>query len=72
MKGNILAYSDRAVFRYRVHNESRDVWKMYLQKGEYQRAKQYCRENEAHLDQVETAHAQHLFEEKKCVNRMLI
>ncbi|XP_062517021.1 vacuolar protein sorting-associated protein 18 homolog [Corticium candelabrum] len=65
MKGNILAYSDRAVFRYRVHNESRDVWKMYLQKGEYQRAKQYCRENEAHLDQVETAHAQHLFEEKK-------
>lgn len=65
MKGNILAFSDKAVFRYRVNNESRDVWRMYLQKGQYDKAKQFCRDNDAHLDQVETAHAQHLFDKKK-------
>ena len=41
------------------------MWRIYLQKREYELAKQYCRDNDAHLDEVETAHAQHLFDKKE-------
>jgi hypothetical protein len=65
VKGNTLAFSDKAIFKYQVNNESRNVWKIYLQKREYELAKQYCKGNDAHLDEVETAHAQHLFDKKE-------
>lgn len=38
----IFVYSDRAVFEIGVNREDRDVWKLYLEEGDFASALQYC------------------------------
>nr|CAD7458172.1 unnamed protein product [Timema tahoe] len=52
IKGTIWAFAERAVFRYKVTHEERNVWQVYVEKGEFELAKKYCRDNPAHIDQV--------------------
>ncbi|CAK8677916.1 unnamed protein product [Clavelina lepadiformis] len=58
----IWAYTERAIFKYKVVKESRDVWQMYLDMGKFDLAREYCRDNPANLDQVCTKQAEHAFE----------
>ncbi|XP_033107072.1 vacuolar protein sorting-associated protein 18 homolog [Anneissia japonica] len=62
VKGTIWSYTNQSVFKYKVTRESRDVWRMYLDKGEFDLAKEYCKDNRANLDQVLTKQAQFFFE----------
>ncbi|XP_071954720.1 vacuolar protein sorting-associated protein 18 homolog [Antedon mediterranea] len=62
IKGTIWSYTNQSVFKYKVTRESRDVWRMYLDKGEFDLAKEYCKDNRANLDQVLTKQAQFFFE----------
>ncbi|XP_043280093.1 vacuolar protein sorting-associated protein 18 homolog isoform X2 [Venturia canescens] len=59
--GSIWAYSERAVFKYKVTKEDRNVWQVYVEKGEFELAKQYCKGNPAHIDQVLVKQAEMLF-----------
>ncbi|XP_046660133.1 vacuolar protein sorting-associated protein 18 homolog isoform X2 [Homalodisca vitripennis] len=52
VKGTVWVIAERAVFRYKVTREERNVWQIYMEKGQFELAKDYCANNEAHLDQV--------------------
>ncbi|KAK7864534.1 hypothetical protein R5R35_007310 [Gryllus longicercus] len=65
IKGTIWAFTEKAVFRYKVTQEERNVWKIYMEQGEFELAKQYCRDNPAHRDQVLVRQAGVFFKEKQ-------
>eukprot|EP00057_Strongylocentrotus_purpuratus_P024183 XP_011678657.1 PREDICTED: LOW QUALITY PROTEIN: vacuolar protein sorting-associated protein 18 homolog [Strongylocentrotus purpuratus] len=65
IKGTIWAFTDTSVFMYKIVREARDVWRIYLDKGDFDRAKEFVRDNPAHLDQVMSRQAEHFFEMKK-------
>ncbi|XP_067005382.2 vacuolar protein sorting-associated protein 18 homolog isoform X2 [Anabrus simplex] len=65
IKGTIWAFTDKAVFRYKVTREERNVWQIYVDNGEFELAKQYCQDNPAHLDQVLVKQADMFFENKE-------
>lgn len=62
VKGTIWAFTGQSIFKYKVTREARDVWQMYLDKNEFELAKEYCRDNVAQLDRVLTKQAEYLFE----------
>lgn len=59
--GTIWAFCERAVFKYKITRESRNVWAVYMEQGLYERAKQYCQDDPISLDKVITKQAHHLF-----------
>ncbi|XP_043526809.1 vacuolar protein sorting-associated protein 18 homolog isoform X2 [Frieseomelitta varia] len=69
---SIWAYSERAVFKYKVNKEDRNVWQIYIDKGEFELAKQYCKDNPAHIDQVLVRQAEMLFKNKDYEESALI
>ncbi|KAI4499403.1 hypothetical protein M0802_005663 [Mischocyttarus mexicanus] len=62
---SIWAYSEKAVFKYKVTKEDRNVWQVYLDKEEFELAKQYCKDNPAYIDQVLVKQAEMLFKNKQ-------
>ncbi|XP_060828027.1 vacuolar protein sorting-associated protein 18 homolog isoform X2 [Bombus pascuorum] len=69
---SIWAYSEKAVFKYKVNKEDRNVWQIYVDKGEFELAKQYCKDNPAHIDQVLVKQAEMLFKNKEYEKSALI
>ncbi|KZC05612.1 Vacuolar protein sorting-associated protein 18 like protein, partial [Dufourea novaeangliae] len=69
---SIWAYSERAVFKYKVNKEDRNVWQVYVDTGEFELAKQYCKNNPAHIDQVLVKQAEMLFKNKEYEQSALI
>ncbi|WAR03107.1 VPS18-like protein, partial [Mya arenaria] len=65
LKGTIWVYTSQNVFKYKVTNEARDVWQMYLDRGEFELAKQYCKDNPIQRDRVLTKQAEFLFNERR-------
>lgn len=60
----IYVHTGRNIFRYKVSNERRNVWRMYLDKNEFELAKQYSRENPAHMDIVMVKQAELFYSHK--------
>ncbi|XP_047356828.1 vacuolar protein sorting-associated protein 18 homolog isoform X3 [Vespa velutina] len=69
---SVWAYSERAVFKYKVTKEDRNVWQVYLDKGEFELAKQYCKDNPAYIDQVLVKQAEMLFKNQQYEESALI
>ncbi|GAB1602836.1 vacuolar protein sorting-associated protein 18 homolog [Argonauta hians] len=65
ISGNIWAYTTQHIYTYKVNQEYRDVWRIYLDQGKFDQAKEYCRDNKMQLDEVMTKEADHLFSLKK-------
>ena len=65
VRETIWAFTPKAVFKYRVFKESRNVWQIYLDQNQFSLSKQYCRDNRANLDRVLTKEAEHLFAGRK-------
>ncbi|KAI0931908.1 hypothetical protein AcW1_000818 [Taiwanofungus camphoratus] len=55
-------YTDQSIFELGVKNEQRDVWKIYLGKGQYDAALQYAK-TASHRDHVMSAQARAFFDE---------
>ncbi|XP_038059367.1 vacuolar protein sorting-associated protein 18 homolog [Patiria miniata] len=64
-RGTIWTFTDQSVFKYKVVKESRDVWRMYLDQGNFDRSKEFCQDNPANLDKVLTRQAEYFFENQK-------
>ncbi|XP_077978049.1 vacuolar protein sorting-associated protein 18 homolog isoform X1 [Glandiceps talaboti] len=64
IKGTIWAYTDQSVFKFKVIREARDVWQMYLDKGDFESAKQYSKDNPVNMDKVLTKQAEYFFNDK--------
>lgn len=62
--GTIYACTARNIFRYKVSNERRNVWAMYLEKNEFELAKLFSQDNAAHLDIVLVKQAELFFQQK--------
>lgn len=60
----IFVFSSKSIFRYKVTNERRNVWRMYLDKNEFDLAKTYSRDNPAHMDIVLVKQAELFFSQK--------
>lgn len=67
ISGTIWAFSEVAVYRYKVEKEDRNVWEVYLQQGNYEAAKRYCKGDPQKLDLVFRKHAEDLYEKKDYV-----
>jgi len=65
VKETIWAFTPKAVFKYRIVRESRNVWQIYLDQHQFSLAKQYCQDNRANFDKVLTKEAEDLFGSKK-------
>ena len=61
----IWAFTESYIFQYKINNETRDVWKLYLDRGEFELAKDFCKHNPAQMDLVLRKQAENLFEQKK-------
>ena len=60
-EGTVWVYSDREVYSVAITDEDRDIWRLYLEKGQFDRALTMCK-NAAQRDRVLTAQAQHHFD----------
>jgi vacuolar protein sorting-associated protein 18 len=67
IKGTIIVFSEMAVYRYKVNNEDRNIWRIYLEKGDFNSAKMFAKTDPAKLDKVICDEAQHYFNNKKLV-----
>jgi hypothetical protein len=52
ISGSYFAYTDYAIHKFRVEGEERNVWRIYLEKEDFDRAAQFCSGNEKKLDEV--------------------
>ncbi|KAL1116066.1 hypothetical protein AAG570_005561 [Ranatra chinensis] len=64
VKGTIWVAAERALFRYKICDEDRNVWKIYSEKGDYELAKKFCK-TPADKDQVLVKQAEALFNNKQ-------
>lgn len=62
--GNIYTFSNKTIFRYRINNEQRNVWQMYLDRNEFDLAKKYSRDNQVHYDIVLSRIGDDLYDKK--------
>ncbi|XP_043212479.1 vacuolar protein sorting-associated protein 18 homolog [Amphibalanus amphitrite] len=53
--GTLWSAAERAVYKYKVVDETRDVWQVFVSKGQYDLARQHCQSNPAVVDRI-TAH----------------
>lgn len=65
LKGTIWAFTEKAVFKYKVTKEDRNVWQVYIEKGKFDLAKKYCGNNPAFMDHVTVKQAEMFFENKQ-------
>ncbi|XP_076366787.1 vacuolar protein sorting-associated protein 18 dor isoform X3 [Tachypleus tridentatus] len=65
MKDTIWAFSEMAVYRYRITKEERYVWEVYLDKEEYELAKHYCKNDPQKLDKVLSKQADDYYSKKR-------
>lgn len=61
VKNTIWVYCERAIFRFKVMNESKNVWRIYLEQKRFDLAKKYCLNDEANYDRVLCEEAQDHF-----------
>ncbi|KAL4656442.1 vacuolar protein sorting-associated protein 18-like [Arapaima gigas] len=63
--GLVWIYTEKAVFRYHVQREARDVWQIYMSMEKFDLAKEYCRDRPECLDVVLAKEAEHCFQNKR-------
>ncbi|KAK2864365.1 hypothetical protein Q7C36_003519 [Tachysurus vachellii] len=62
--GLVWIYTEKAVFRYHIQRESRDVWQMYMNMKKFDLAKEYCKDRPECKDMVLAKEAEHWFQNK--------
>ncbi|KAH8275888.1 hypothetical protein KR026_000904 [Drosophila bipectinata] len=63
LTGSIYVYTTKALFNLKVTNEERNIWHIYLEKGQYERAMASAAGNLEHLQVVLERRAEAAFEE---------
>jgi len=64
VRRTIWVFTELAIYQYTITKESRNVWKIYLDKGQYELAKDYCKDP-AETDIVLRKQAEQLFKDKR-------
>ncbi|XP_068159229.1 vacuolar protein sorting-associated protein 18 homolog [Drosophila tropicalis] len=61
--GSIYIYTDKSVFNIRIAREERNIWRIYLERGQYELAKAHAAAVPEHLQLVLSEHADAAFRE---------
>ncbi|XP_037069600.1 vacuolar protein sorting-associated protein 18 homolog [Pollicipes pollicipes] len=61
VRGTLWSAAERAVYKYRVVDETRDVWQVLVQQGQYELARRHCQDNPTVVDKILTHQAEHCF-----------
>ncbi|CAG9857094.1 unnamed protein product [Phyllotreta striolata] len=59
--GDMWAITERSVFRFKVTNEERNIWRIFCDNGDFELAKKYSRNNLAYYNHVLIKEADKLF-----------
>ncbi|XP_055346176.1 vacuolar protein sorting-associated protein 18 homolog [Paramacrobiotus metropolitanus] len=61
--GTVWVYSEAAVYRYKITDESRNVWRIYLAKGDYDSALRFCQNDPSVSNMVQILKAESLLQQ---------
>ena len=64
MTGTVYVFSDYAIHKYNLDHEDKHIWKVFLEKSDFENALKYCAHDEVKKDQVLTKQASDLFEKE--------
>ncbi|KAI9322126.1 Pep3/Vps18/deep orange family-domain-containing protein [Dichotomocladium elegans] len=64
IKKTFWIYTTATIYELNIKNEERDVWKLYLEKAQYDTALQYCKDA-GQKDKVYTAQAKDYFQQRR-------
>jgi len=67
VKNIYWAFTEYAVYKYQVVNETRHVWRVYLEQGQFNLAMRHCGDQQAAMDLILTKQAEQLFSEGRWV-----
>jgi len=65
LNGTIWVFCESAVFEVVVTSEDRDVWRLYMKRGEWSIATEYCKDDPKKKNEVWTAQAMAYFADSK-------
>lgn len=68
VKGTIWVYFELAVYRYKITEEDRFIWKIYLAKKDFTNAKKFTNKDPIKMDEVICDEAQYYFDRKELVD----
>ena len=52
LTGTIYVYSDYSVHKYNLDREDKHIWKVFLEKSDFEKALKYCQDDETKMDVV--------------------
>lgn len=61
VKNTIWVFCERAIFKYKISNENKSIWRIYLEQKKFDLAKKYSINDESNYDRVLCEEAQHYF-----------
>ncbi len=62
ISGGFFVFTDYFIHKFKVDREERNVWKIYLESGDFDLAQHFCQGDAEKLDEVLTRRAQDLFD----------
>lgn len=65
LKGTVWAYSERAIYRYKITQEDRNLIDIYLQQKDFPNARLCAKGELLKLNRINEQEAQHLFDQEK-------
>ncbi|CAL8101844.1 unnamed protein product [Orchesella dallaii] len=65
VRGTIWCYTERGVFRYAVNDEDRSVWKIFLDKADFVKSREYSKHDADKLEVIHLKQAEHCFANKE-------
>lgn len=63
--GTIWVFAEQTVYRYKINNEKRNVWQIYLKQQDFEMAKLYAKNDPFKRDFVICEEAEYYFKKKK-------
>jgi hypothetical protein len=61
LRNTVWAWGRDSIYEVTVHDEARDVWRIYLDRGLFDTALQYCKGHAENADKVLLRQAEHYF-----------
>lgn len=65
VKGTVWVFTELAVYRYKIVNEDRNIWQIYLSKQDFNLAKHFAKNDPIKVDKVICEEAHYYFSNKK-------
>jgi alpha/beta superfamily hydrolase len=68
VKSSIWCFTEKTIFKYVVNDEERNIWRIFLDKGDFVKAQEYSKHDPEKMEVISMKQADHFFAKKKyCV-----